>query len=203
MDADKENAARARERGERLIPTVEFNGLLRGQAEWAAGEFRKESRAPQFPPRLSLIQDRPPGVDGRKIAILALTGLPEGEEKRKRLFIIGTEAAMNGLTAVAAFLVAESWIKRMTPAEGWRSKGKPIPLPSRCPDRTEAIVIFGSTLDGRLNMAMADIQRGRARPATLGPWEFNDRNGESDLLKYFFAGHFLGCKAREEKKGNA
>ena len=109
---------------------------------------------------------------------------------------------MKGLSAVAAFLVAESWVKRMTPAEGWRSKGKPIPLPSRCPDRTEAIVIFGSTLDGRLNMAMADIQRGRGRSAVLGSWEFNE-HGASDLLKYFFAGHFLGCKAREEKKGKA
>jgi hypothetical protein len=208
MDADKENADTARARGERLIPTAEFDALLREQAQRLAGEFQKE-RQKQFPPRLSLILDRPPEAGIRKVAVLMLADLPDGEEKRRKLFLVGADAALNGLFPVAAFLCTESWIKNLSPAEGWRAKNKPLPVPSQCPDRTEGLVVSGSTLDGRMNMAIADIQR-YGRGMTLGPWKFHDfanaKTGvavESDLLKYFFAGHYLGQMTRDEKKGEA
>lgn len=178
--------------GEALISTDEFHALFREESERLSG-FVPTLKGEQLHPMLITVLDRKAGTDKREMGLFAITSFPEGDEKRKVLFGVGTQAAGKGLRVVAAFLATEAWAKIMSPAEGWRAKRHGVPQPSRCPDRQEVVVLSGRTLDGRLALGMSPLER-EGRKARLGEWKLSDPTDgiEDNLLKFFFGGYLRG-----------
>ena len=191
---------RMRDVGQRMISDAEFNALLRQETVTIAKfvEGLTENMAPIL---VAVLQEKDKNGT-RKRAIVPLGGLPEGEEKRKKLFIAGVQTAQAGVQVCAAILNTEAWIKRLSPAEGWRAKRGEIQQPSKAPDRQDCLVVTASTIDGRTALAYAPI-RHEGRKRKLDPWEVSEwqgwdsgTGGEDNLLKYFFAGYLMGMKGK-------
>jgi hypothetical protein len=205
-DPDPEVQRHMREMGQRMINDAEFNGLLRQETVTIAKfvEGLTENMAPIL---VAILPDKDKD-ETRKRALVPLDGLPEGEEKRKKLFIAGVQTAQGGVQVCAVILNTEAWIKRLSPAEGWRAKQGVIPQPSKAPDRQDCLVVTAATIDGRTALAYAPLRHvGRKRK--LDPWEVTEWNGWDsgtggadnldNLLKYFFAGYFMGMKGTANK----
>jgi hypothetical protein len=188
---------------EKVIPTTEFNALLgkvSGNFEKLIGKTKMRSLAPML-----LIFLTGHDSDGKRTEVpMMLTSLPDGDEKRKLLFAVGGQIADKGLQMVACFMACEAWVKTMTQIEGWRSKSIGLQQPSKCPDRTEAVVIWGRTIDSRTNMAFAKLGRGKGDMIKLGRWDTiecksSQGKGESvedNMLSHLFAGYLIGMAKR-------
>ena len=63
-------------------------------------------------------------------------------------------------------------------------------------DRKETVVLWGRTLDGRVALGMAPMERKGGKVA-LGEWKLSDSSDEieDNLLGHFFAGYLIGWKA--------
>jgi hypothetical protein len=199
MSSEGEAQRRMRDLGKKLIPDGEFNALLREETGHI-GKFFAGLKEEMGPVLVVVLQQRE--KDGsRQRGLVALSSFPAGDEKRKVLFAAGMRTAGAGKDVVAALLSTEAWLKTMSPAEQWRSKGGVLQAPSEAPDRQEAVVVTASTLDGRIGMAMAPVERGGGT-RRLGAWKVVEWAGwgkaasEDNLLKYFFAGYLLGMKQR-------
>ena len=201
---DEHEKTRIRGEAEKVFATAEFNALLKkasGNIEALIGKTKPRSLAPM----LLLFLDKDPDSKGRRVEVpMALASFPSGDEKRKILFDVGGQIADKKLPVVACFLASEVWFKTMTPAEGWRSKSVGMRPPSEYPDRTEAVVLCGRTIDGRTNMAHADFERGKGGRIELGRWKTIECKGEQDkgdsvednLLSFLFAGYLTGMAKR-------
>jgi len=179
---------------EALISTTEFEATLKEEAR-RMGEFAGQLKGEELRPLLVLLLDRKAPDGERERALVALPEFPEGEGKRKVLFAAGMEVAGRKLPVVAAFLAAEAWTKMMTEAEGWRAKLHGPPRPSTAPDRTEALVLWGRTVDGRAALAMAPLSH-HSSATKLGAWRFIGPGADvqDNLLGFFFSGLLLKWK---------
>jgi hypothetical protein len=180
---------------EGVMPTAEFNARLQEVSGTIEGVI-KETAADQLAPLLVLFLAEQTD-DGERVQIpVPLTPFPEGDEKRHLLYGLGEQLAGKGVPVVAAFLASEAWVKAMTPADGWRARFSGVPQPSKCPDRTEAVVLWGKTIDGRSNLAMAAIGRAANGRIKLDRWRIIESEGVPDqetaqdnLLKFLFSGY--------------
>ena len=203
MSSESASQRRMRNLGKKLIPDGEFNALLREETGHI-GKFFAGLKEEMGPVLVVILQQRE--KDGsRQRGLVALASFPPGDEKRKILFASGMRTAEAGKDVVAVLLSTEAWLKSMSPSEQWRSKGGVFQAPSEAPDRREAVVITASTLDGRIGMAMAPVERGGGT-RRLGGWKVVEWAGwgkaasEDNLLKYFFAGYLLGAKERGKER---
>jgi hypothetical protein len=203
MSSEDEARRRMRDLGKKLIPDDEFNALLREETG-QIGKVFAGLRDEMGPVLVVILRQRE--KDGsRQRGLVELSSFPAGDEKRKVLFSAGMRTAGASKDVVAALLSTEAWLKTMSPAEQWRSKGSVLQAPGKAPDRQEAVVITASTLDGRIGMAMAPTERGGGT-RRLGRWKVVEWKGwgkaasEDNLLKYFFAGYLLGMKERGKER---
>ena len=179
---------------EALISTVEFDFILKQEAR-RMGEFVGTLKGQELRPLLVLLLDRREPGGERAKAVVSLPEFPEGDGKRRVLFAAGMEVAERKLPVVAALLAAEAWTKMMTEAEAWRAKTHGPPRPSKAPDRTEALVMWGRTVDGRSALAMAPLSHHGSK-TELGKWRFigPGEEVEDNLLGFFFTGMLLKWK---------
>jgi hypothetical protein len=133
--------------------------------------------------------------------LVAIGSFPEGMAKRRALFRAGLETAKRAKTVLAATLVCEAWIKTLSPAEDWRARAVGPPVPSKAPDRRDAVILTARTLDGRVAAAYAFLGKdgGKARAGEWNVIECPERESgrryEDDLMGFFFGGYILGMKA--------
>jgi hypothetical protein len=117
--------------------------------------------------------------------------MSEDEGKQKTMMALGASVAQKGLRIVAAFMISEAWVKRLDEAEAWRIKSHPIRA-SQAADRKETLVVLGRTVDRRVVVAMAPIQRNDTG-SSIGAWDIHPCKplGEQDqdnILGFFFLG---------------
>jgi hypothetical protein len=192
-----------RELGEKMVSTPEFNVMV-GEEAVRLGEFVKTLEH-ELAPMLMLVLEKRDADGERARGLVAVDSFTDSDAKRRALFTAGAKAAGTGESVVAAMLCTESWIKTMSPAESWRAKGQGIPLPSESPDRREALTIMGRTIDGRVGMAFAFLDRTSGK-TKVGDWQLNewqgwdsDRGAEDNLLGFFFAGYLIGLRKDKKK----
>jgi hypothetical protein len=179
---------------EQLIPTAEFEDLLK-EACIRIQKVVEENQANSVAPMLVCILPKL-GSEQRQQAPLLLDEFPEGEAKRRLLFSVGKSLGEQQVPVVAAFLISEAWMKALSVAEGWRARARGVPRPSSAPDRTEAVVVWGRTVDGRAAFGMSQITRDRRDRVNFGNWNLTlcaqcaDEGVEENLLGFFFAGYF-------------
>ena len=199
---DELEAKEHRQRAEALISTAEFNSLLQEETKRLEA-FLPTLNGEQLRPMLFAILAKKDQEGNRQQALIALTAMPSGEEKQKVLFAAGRQAAKAGLPIAAALLISEAWAKSLSLTEGWRAKKVGMLPPSVCPDRQEALVVWGRTLDGRAGMAMAVLNRESKSAVHLEPWKAMPcpRRGKApsvqdNLLGFFFAGYLEALSER-------
>jgi hypothetical protein len=189
---DPEAKRKLRDLGERMLPTPEFNALV-GEEAVRLGRF-VETLGDELAPMLVAVLEKRDKDGERARGLVALETFTDSDAKRRVLFAAGAKAAKTGESVVAGMLCTESWVKMMSPAESWRARQHGVPVPSESPDRREAITIMARTLDGRVAMALAFLDRGGGK-AKVGQWTLTEWQGrasgdkaQDNLLGFFFAG---------------
>jgi hypothetical protein len=180
---DQEKAlAKLREIGRSFISDLEFNNRLHEIKDFEYKSFDKT-----IIPHLYLYNYLQEGQTEREMMMVALN--PEDmEHRREMLYSLGGTMRQQGLQPVAAFLVVEAWLSQQSEV-----------LPSKAPDRREAIVISGCTMDYRYSMVHIPLKR-YGDIVELGcpitsPFE-GENTVQMMLLDLFFKG-YLECKGEQ------
>lgn len=185
----KKDLNRLREEAQTFLTDAEFNELLHQGAEEDKVYFN-EGEETFFIPQIKVYGLKEEG--GKRPLTLAV--LPEFDEntKQKLVFGLGAKFFVEGKHhAIAAFMTTEAW----TSIAGENGEIK-HEKPSLDPNRQEALITAGLSLDGRTNMAMRSMNRlGKKGVISLGKATFDDFTGKSSvktmLLNNFYAGYMI------------
>ena len=134
--------------GRHFISDGEFNRMLLDMLDWASAYIEGTE---EVNPLVLAIHALPDGSHELNVLIPPEFG---GERAREIMIAIGAKAAESDDPLAAAFLVTEAWMTLRPAADA--PPGLP---PSEDPDRIEALVISGSTIDQRQNQVVVRIER--------------------------------------------
>jgi hypothetical protein len=134
--------------GRHFISDGEFNRMLLDILAWASEYIEGKEAANPLVLAVHALAD---GNHELNILIPLEFG---GERAREIMIAIGAKAAESDDPLVAAFLVTEAWMTTRPAAAG-----PPELPPSEDPERIEALVISGSTIDQRQNQVVVRIER--------------------------------------------
>lgn len=183
-----------------LIDDKEFNDILRDQVEFHKSFF-KDGRKPGFIPMIEVYLNT---NDKRKreVIVVAIADFTS-ETKYQIMERIGETIFKRGVKPIAIYFSSEAWLSYGQ--KDLKSFRKKVGTPSQDPNHQEVLMTTGMTIDGRTNMAVAQLKRiGDSK--ILGDIQYNDYKGgkpntTSDLMETFFKG-FLKAKFESEKGGN-
>lgn len=168
----------------------EFNEILEHNLKVEQGFMEREGE--EIMPKIFLVMNR--HVDGKRVIALGL--IPEmGEDRFNMFFGIGKKFGAGKEQIVAALFASTAW---MGPPSELMPGDKEYVRPSEHPNRQEALVIGGMTIDGRSNMGTASYKKIGDSYMFGSPvimkYTKNHKDGqtESDLLKSFFEGYLSG-----------
>jgi hypothetical protein len=91
----------------------------------------------------------------RKVSVLLIPELPEGEAKYGAMHLLGEKLVENDIQPVAIFMTSEAWMKKCSSLEEF-DKSRSV---SSYADKQEIAVVAGLTIDGRTNMAFMEMKR--------------------------------------------
>ncbi len=134
--------------GRHFISDGEFNRMLLDILAWASEYIEGKETADLLVLAVHALAD---GDHELNVLIPPEFG---GERAREIMITIGAKAAESDDPLVAAFLVTEAWMTTR-PADA----DAPELPPSEDPERLEALVICGSTIDQRQNQVVVRIER--------------------------------------------
>ena len=137
-----------RQIGRHLISDGEFNRMLLDILEWVGVYIEGQEKVTPVVLAIHVLAD---GAHEVNVLIPPAFG---GERAREIMIAIGAKAAESDAPLVATFLVTEAWMT-LRPA----TDGPPELPPTADPDRIEALVIGGSTIDQRQNQVVVRIER--------------------------------------------
>lgn len=186
-----------------FISNDEFNELLRDSIKMDQ-EYFDSGEQTGFIPQLKIIGLK--GDDGKRVAtLIVLTDLTD-DNKYDLMMSIGVKFALEGQHApVCALFTTEAWVRTYTPEE---QRGENFKQPSAYPDKQEALITSGLTIDGRANMATTKINRLKGNVISLGTshileYDPKERQGvDPQILRKFFLGYMLAMKKRLEGEKN-
>ncbi len=151
-----------------------------------------------LPPSMTVIVWHASAAANQKMPIV-LAGFSE-ERKYGGLQAVGRRLAREGLDVLAVFLTSEVWLRepKMTP-DG----------PAYGPIKGEAVSVAGTTQDGRRNLCLLPVRRGRNRRIILKTAKasvMRHRAGSrskvgGDLLTAFWHGYQRGRVRRRPRSG--
>ena len=187
--------------GEQLIPSAEFDGLLRNETN-TLNSFVPTLGAEELQPMMIVLLEDKEADGTRKRALVPVQGMTEDADKTQVMMATGAAVAEAGARMVGAFLITEAWTKTLSPAEAWRAKAEPV-RPSKTADRQETLVVWGRTVDRRAAVAMAPIRRDEAT-IKLGEWSITNcqpigEKMQDNLLGPFFLGFLQEWERRSKK----
>lgn len=172
-----------------LFPDAMINRVLRDET-MVVSKFVRSLKGEEANPILVLFvmtdEDEPQRV------LVPITRFPP--EKHEFLRGVGSGIGGSSVPVVAALLVSEAWLKHVSHSEAWRAKKDGLPIPSKCPDRQEVVIVSVRTIDGRGAFASAPIKvdkEGRG----VGDWSFVQEaktEFKDNMLGSFFEGYVEG-----------
>jgi hypothetical protein len=133
--------------------------------------------------------DHPTGQDALALMVLAHEDWNVYEARREMMATLGEQWAERQWKVYALRLASAAWLREMTPEEEAARAGRKI---ETYPDKRECMVVFGATIDHRVQMAYAHIQRdARQRVRGMGAWQHwpADAMQTSPLLECAWAGY--------------
>lgn len=164
------------------ISDQEFNDQLDWVTEMVLGELRTQKKK-SFYSELTMLCRKNPGEAFTPNLAVFFDLPPTFKERARAMTGLGAKAAddisykdgkFQG-AIVSIFFASEVWIKMFKGKEPKNPK-----LPSEYPDRREAIVIIGRTIDGRTNMATVHLSRDK-KDNIMPKLERTDYYGKSEL----------------------
>lgn len=185
---------------------ADFNAELRNLSDHEntlLTEHPSDSVQPKILAILS--KDGKPGGELEKaIVMLVNPNFDDADEKFKIFKGVGAMFAEKKMNLVAVYQVCEAWVSQQE-----KSKDGKFMRPSEDPNRTEAIIIAGMTIDGRTNMATLPFERVTkdkvifTKSTQYIDYNEADKNSqlESNLLAEVFKGYLMGMATMIAKKG--
>jgi len=190
-----EHKAMIRAMGRKAISDDSFNEQLQGNIDFVKGYFSDQPNKGFFPQLVAVSMKK-------EAAIMMLADMPNDADERHQFFFrVGEMFAtkQSGFFPVCVFMMTEAWMR------GQAFKGEKIHLPIKDnPAKTEAMIISGMTVDGRMNMATIPMHRGATGIVMLGePNVVKTKEGDNGLVTYILAEFYKGyfTVKKPDKKG--
>ena len=178
-----------------LLPTKEFNANL---DDFARNEDRilKDNDGKGFLIKL-LVVFKTKDSSKKHLAVVGVGGdIDWGNSTVRRIsmFGLGDKFQQDGEYPLAAYLVSEAWVSTARKDVDVKDI-----IPSEDPNRTEAMIIAGLTIDGRSNLLSRTFTRINEKivfdesPPFLNKYsKKEDKLARNMLVEQFFKGFFLG-----------
>lgn len=190
---------------------------------WNDEDFNKEMRELVDIEMKSLEKGDVDGVQPKLLVICSKDGKPNGELERAIVVIAGGEEfndsdtkykifqglgakfADEGFNVLCVYQITEAWVSQRTEKD---MEGKFVP-PSQDPNRGEAIIVAGMTIDGRTNMSSVLFKRiGDGDKKVIFPMspnyiDYDEKGGntlESYLMEQFFIFYIKAMAFKSLKK---
>jgi hypothetical protein len=158
---------RLREHAQEWLPEDQFNQELEKVIDGVVSDLKVPQQV--YWPRVIVVGRERSTMEAARHVIVIHGGWPTDELEVALLQRAGGDAWRQGLLPTAVFLVAEAWVSSNAHYRYGSRKGL---RPLDDPERREAITIAGRTIDGRMNAAVAFIERDSPRePVGIGQWE--------------------------------
>lgn len=159
-----------------------LNPLSNAVAENALGET-------ELPPVLYVVE--PNGEEGGKVTVGMvpvgqIAGHTWNERRHQVMFNLGRLLDMGGIKVLAAAFFSEAWMRAFTPEEV-RTRGHREVRTYE--DKTERLVMFAKTCDGRIRSRTWDIDRNQAAEITALHQREDAMQFISPLLDRFWEGY--------------
>lgn len=169
---------------------MEFNETLMEQVEFVRRNFKEKTDS--FAPMLVLVSLNKDKDGKREAVLVAFANLPD--DRKGMMYKIGEKMAKESkIQPAVAFFMSEAWM-----SNGERDEKGKLLAPSKSPNRTEQIIIMGTTVDDRNNVASFEIGRDKDNNIVLGKLHTHfvadnaKTNMENMLLAEFFKGFAMG-----------
>jgi hypothetical protein len=185
---------------------ADFNEELRSLSK-NENEFLTQHPSDSITPKILAIlskDGKPGGTLEKAIVMLVNPNFDNPDEKFKIFKSIGAMFAEKKMNLVAVYQVCEAWVSQQEKKEDGS-----FMRPSEDPNKMEAIIIAGMTVDGRTNMATVPFQRvTKDKVIFTKSTQYIDYNEadkghqlESNLLAEVFKGYLMGMAVMIAKKG--
>ncbi len=184
--------------GERVYATELFNERLHTHHEIERKGFLAKPEEQRIPKLVVIVQKvKEDKTTEEEVIICAFGGgFEDTDSKYKVMMGLGAKIAEQNIKfPLLVFLQSEAWVSIPKQTQEQVKNGDYI-QPSKDPNRTEAIITAGMTIDGRTNFAMSTIIPKTEKARFLSEPNYMDYKvgakgieSHSDLLKQFWLGY--------------
>jgi len=196
-----------------VITDERFNNLLEEEKEIILKMLIKKP-AKGWHPQLVVVQKGKDKEDERLLIVIGVDiDFSYHKTKARIFFQIGQRVAKEGFRPEAIFFSSEAWVKA-TSKEEYQKVASGDKNVRDYPDKEEVIIIAGTTVDNRNNLASIEVKRstkeGNIFPGRVMVQKYNPKDNErgnvaiSNLARYFYQGFasVFFAKDKLNKKDN-